>query len=67
MKKLAKMADEMKEETSVLEGLLSTSDHLESLESLDAAFTTSTGSFRQRHVSDSVSLALFFYFKYNRT
>ncbi|PFX22478.1 Vacuolar protein sorting-associated protein 8-like [Stylophora pistillata] len=56
MKKLAKMADEMKEETSVLEGLLSTSDHLESLESLDAAFTTSTGSFRQRHVSDSVDI-----------
>ncbi|XP_022795599.1 vacuolar protein sorting-associated protein 8 homolog [Stylophora pistillata] len=50
------MADEMKEETSVLEGLLSTSDHLESLESLDAAFTTSTGSFRQRHVSDSVDI-----------
>ncbi|RMX42196.1 hypothetical protein pdam_00017314 [Pocillopora damicornis] len=47
------MADDTKEETSVLEGLLSTSDHLESLESLDPAFTTNTGSFRQRHVSDS--------------
>ena len=52
------MADDTKEDTSVLEGLLSTSDHLESLESLDAAFTTNTGSFRQRHVSDSVSLAI---------
>ena len=45
----------MKEDTSILSGLLSTTDQLESLESLDAAFTTNTGSFRQRHVSDSVS------------
>ena len=58
------MADDTKEDTSVLEGLLSTSDHLESLESLDPAFTTNTGSFRQRHVSDSVSLASFFHFRY---
>ncbi|KAJ7388710.1 Vacuolar protein sorting-associated protein 8 [Desmophyllum pertusum] len=51
------MADEMKEDsTSILAGLLSTTDQLESLESLDAAFTTNTGSFRQRHVSDSVSV-----------
>ena len=54
------MADELKEDTSVLEGLLSTTDQLESLESLDAAFTTNTGSFRQRHVSESVSLARIF-------
>ena len=46
----------MKEDTSILSGLLSTTDQLESLESLDAAFTTNTGSFRQRHISDSVSL-----------
>ena len=54
------MADELKEDTSVLEGLLSTTDQLESLESLDAAFTTNTGSFRQRYVSESVSLARIF-------
>ena len=50
----------MKEDTSILAGLLSTTDQLESLESLDAAFTTNTGSFRQRHVSDSVSVVLCF-------
>ena len=61
IRKTAKMADEMKEDTSVLEGLLSTSGQLESLESLDAAFTTNSGSFRQRHVSDSVSLSSVFY------
>jgi len=55
------MADELKEDTSVLAGLLSTTDQLESLESLDAAFTTNTGSFRQRHVSDSVSFVRVFY------
>lgn len=54
------MADELKEDTGVLAGLLSTTDQLESLESLDAAFTTNTGSFRQRHVSDSVSLFCIF-------
>lgn len=59
--KVSKMADELKEDTSVLEGLLSTTDQLESLESLDAAFTTNTGSFRQRHVSESVSLARIFF------
>lgn len=58
---MSKMADELKEDTSVLEGLLSTTDQLESLESLDAAFTTNTGSFRQRHVSESVSLARIFF------
>ena len=51
----------MKEDTSILSGLLSTADQLESLESLDAAFTTNTGSFRQRHVSDSVSLLAVFF------
>ena len=51
----------MKEDTSVLAGLLSTTGQLESLESLDAAFTTNIGSFRQRHVSDSVSLMGIFY------
>ena len=56
-----KMADELREDTSVLAGLLSTTDQLESLESLDAAFTTNTGSFRQRHVSDSVSFVRVFY------
>ncbi|CAH3128652.1 unnamed protein product [Porites lobata] len=50
------MAGELKEDTRVLEGLLSTTDQLESLESLDAAFTTNTGSFRQRHVSESVDI-----------
>ncbi|XP_078356087.1 uncharacterized protein LOC144640902, partial [Oculina patagonica] len=52
------MADELKEDTSILAGLLTTTDQLESLESLDAAFTTNTGSFRQRHVSDSVDIEL---------
>ena len=51
----------MKEDTSVLAGLLSTTGQLDSLESLDAAFTTNIGSFRQRHVSDSVSLMDIFY------
>lgn len=48
------MADD-EEDPSVLADLLSTSDQLKTLESLDAAFTTNAGSFRQRHVSDSVS------------
>lgn len=52
------MSDELKEDTSVLTGLLSTTDQLESLESLDAAFTTNTSSFRQRHASDSVDIEL---------
>ena len=56
------MADELKEDTSVLAGLLSTTDQLESLESLDPAFTTNTGSFRHRHVSESVSLVFVFFF-----
>ena len=55
------MADELKEDTSVLAGLLSTTDQLESLESLDPAFTTNTGSFRQRHVLESVSLVFVFF------
>ena len=58
--RVSKMADELKEDTSILEGLLSTTDQLESLKSLDAAFTTNTGSFRQRHVSESVSLERIF-------
>lgn len=49
------MADDEEEDRSALEDLLSTSDQLKTLESLDAAFTTNTGSFRQRHISDSVS------------
>ena len=47
-------------ENDVLVGLLSASSNLESLESLEAAFTTGTrrssGSFRtKRHASESVS------------
>lgn len=49
------MADDEEEDPSVLEDLLSTSDQLKTLESLDAAFTTNNGSFTERHVSDSVS------------
>ena len=49
------MADDEEEDPSVLEDLLSTSDQLKTLESLDAAFTTNNGSFTESHVSDSVS------------
>ncbi|KAK2552517.1 Vacuolar protein sorting-associated protein 8-like protein [Acropora cervicornis] len=52
------MADDEEEDPSVLEDLLSTSDQLKTLESLDAAFTTSDGSFTERHVSDSVDIEL---------
>ncbi|XP_044183572.1 vacuolar protein sorting-associated protein 8 homolog isoform X3 [Acropora millepora] len=52
------MADDEEEDPSVLEDLLSTSDQLKTLESLDAAFTTNNGSFTERHVSDSVDIEL---------
>ena len=58
----SKMANssEVSAENDVLAGLLSASNNLESLESLEAAFTTgisrSSGSFRsKRHASESVS------------